>query len=629
MKFPIKYKLASIAFLILVPLLVFALYHSNDMVKRGKEDIKTDNLARAAHIANELDSLIDSSFATLRSLSKHSAVINKDSRACDRLFQELLPFYPDYLNILAAGMDGYNYGSGVHSPGARKLNYNDKEWFVNARKGKSVVGDLHVSKLFKISSSMIAAPVIDSGNKQVGVVGMPLNFARVRERTMKWLPRLEGASITLIDSKDNILVCTTPKENGGMCKQVSPQARSQHNGISGSMEEKGPDGIERLYSYAGLSRTGWRVIVGVPKGVAYHKASAFSKHYLTILFIVSVIALTISFFVSKKLTSNFSSLVSGLKEIEQGNLSATLTLSGHDELQEVAESFDRMAAKRKESDEKLRDSEAFRTAVLNGIGEGVVVIGRDYRILSANQGYCDQVKMSCDTILGKHCHAVSHHSEQPCFEKAEGCDCTVQKCFETGERHRAMHTHFDKNGTARYVETNAYPLKDQSGEVTAAIETLVDVTDIVALEEQLVRVKDHYQKLYDDAPDMMHSVNKEGNIIICNQTELKTLGFRAGELIGSALKDLIAPEERDTCARKMESLKTAGYFEGEITLLAKDGRRIPVFIKSKAIYDKDGVFLMSDAVLRDITEKKPRSPAFPGAEDGGRGPPRRRRCARF
>jgi signal transduction histidine kinase len=54
----------------------------------------------------------------------------------------------------------------------------------------------------------------------------------------------------------------------------------------------------------------------------------------------------------------------------------------------------------------------------------------------------------------------------------------------------------------------------------------------------------------------------------------------------------------------MESLKTAGFFEGEITLLAKDGRRIPVFIKSKAIYDKDGVFLMSDAVLRDITEKK-------------------------
>jgi PAS domain S-box-containing protein len=102
----------------------------------------------------------------------------------------------------------------------------------------------------------------------------------------------------------------------------------------------------------------------------------------------------------------------------------------------------------------------------------------------------------------------------------------------------------------------------------------------------------------------MHSIDREGRIIICNKTELKVLGFNTEEIIGYALKDLIVPEERDTCFRKMEALKTAGFFEGEITLLAKDGKRIPVFIRSSAIYDKDGGFLMSDAVLRDITDKK-------------------------
>jgi PAS domain S-box-containing protein len=103
---------------------------------------------------------------------------------------------------------------------------------------------------------------------------------------------------------------------------------------------------------------------------------------------------------------------------------------------------------------------------------------------------------------------------------------------------------------------------------------------------------------------MMHSIDREGNVIICNQTELKTLGFAAEEIIGSPLKNLIVPDERDACNTNMETLKTAGVFEGEITLLAKDGRRIPVFIRTKAITDKDGKFLMSDAVLRDITEKK-------------------------
>lgn len=604
MKFPIKYKLASIAYLILIPLTIFAIYHSRAIIEHGKDDIKASNLAHTELLVYELDSLVDSAFATLRSLSKHPAVISKDTRACDRLFKELLPSYPDFINILAADMNGNNYGSGVYSSGVHKLNYNDKEWFINSRKGKNVVGDMHVSKLFKTATAMIAAPVVNSDNRQVGVIGMPLNMAMVRKRLVASLSHEEGASISLLDSKGGILACTGSEQSGGTCEKVSPSTVLSRGESSGNLEAKGPDGIERLYSYARLSRTGWTIVIGVPKEVAYQPATAFGRNYLIILLIVSAIALVSAYIISRRITRNISVLVAGLKEIEQGNLSATVTLSGHDELQEVAESFDRMATARKEADEKLRASESFRAAVFDGLGEGVVVVDRDYRILSANQSYCDQVKMSCEEIIGKHCHAVSHHIDQPCFESAGGCDCTVQRCFETGEHNRSMHTHYDKSGNPVFIETNAYPLKNPSGEMIAAIETLIDVTALITLQKQLVTLKDQYQKLYDDAPDMMHSIDREGKILICNQTEMKTLGFKAEEIIGSALMDFIVPEEMGTCSMKMETLKIAGFYEGEITLRAKDGRRIPVFIRSRAIYDHEGKFLMSDAVLRDITEKK-------------------------
>jgi PAS domain S-box-containing protein len=131
-----------------------------------------------------------------------------------------------------------------------------------------------------------------------------------------------------------------------------------------------------------------------------------------------------------------------------------------------------------------------------------------------------------------------------------------------------------------------------------------DVTDIVMLEKQLSNVKDRYQKLYDDAPDMMHSCDRNGNIIICNKTEAKALGYAPEELIGRPQADIIAPEEREACMGKMAFLINTGFFEGERTLIAKDGRRIPVFIRAKAVYDDTGAFLMTDAILRDITEKK-------------------------
>jgi PAS domain S-box-containing protein len=604
MRFPIKYKLASIVFLIFVPQVLFAVHHYYQMLEREKGRINSDNLVIAANIAGDLENLVDTSFSSLRSLSKHPAVINKDSRACDQLFSELLPSYPTHLNIVAAGMDGYNYGSGVSSAGVRRLNYKDKEWFVKARKGMDVVGDLHISQLFRSPSVMIAMPVFNEDKGQVGVIGMPLNLEAVRTMVMKHLPGEEGSAITIVDSKDNILICNYEARSNEQCEKLAPTVLKSFETTKDTLEERGPDGIVRIYSIARYTRTGWRVIIGVPKEQVYHRANAFGMRYFAILSVVSITALILSFLLSKKITNNISSLIAGLKEIERGNLLFTLKLSGHDELQDVGESFNTMAAKREEAEKKLRESESFRAAVLNGIGEGVVVIGKDFRVLSANQGYCDQTNIGCDAIIGKHCYEISHHIDQPCFEKEGGCDCTVQKCFETGERHRSMHTHYDKDGNSRYIETNAYPLKDPSGEIVAAIETLMDVTNLVILESRLMDVKDRYRKLYDDAPDMMHSIDRNGNIIICNQTEAKALGYEIEELIGRPQKDIIAPEERDECVGKMGILMDTGFFEGERTLLAKDGRRIPVFIKAKAILDKDGVFLMSDAVLRDISEKR-------------------------
>lgn len=253
---------------------------------------------------------------------------------------------------------------------------------------------------------------------------------------------------------------------------------------------------------------------------------------------------------------------------------------------------------------RLNELESFLSSLLEGIGEGVIVVDRDFNIKSANRGYCQQVLMTCEEVIGKKCYGISHHSNIPCFETANGCDCAVQKCFQTGEHHRAVHRHYDKDGRPIYIETNAYPLKDASETVISAIETHYDITEKVQLEKQLSEAKERYQKLYNNAPDMMHSVDAQGKIVVCNATEERSLGFAPGELAGRLLADIVAPEDSDKCALKHQFLMTTGFFEGEMTLLAKDGRRIAVFVSSRAIRDDHGNFLMSDSILHDITERK-------------------------
>jgi PAS domain S-box-containing protein len=270
----------------------------------------------------------------------------------------------------------------------------------------------------------------------------------------------------------------------------------------------------------------------------------------------------------------------------------------------MAPEFPYFKYQEKEAEQRLTELQAFVSSLLEGLGEGVIVVDREFNIRSANKGYCQQVNADFDDVIGKPCYQISHHSDIPCSERGNGCDCAVQKCFQSGEHYRALHEHHDKAGRPMYIETNAYPLRDSSGTVTSAIEALYDVTDKVQLAKQLDEAKERYRRLYDNAPDMMHSVNADGIIIACNATEERALGFSPGELIGRPCEEIVVDEDRGKCAQKYDLLRTTGSFEGELTLLAKDGKRIPVQVSSRAIKDDLGNFLMSDSILRDITEKK-------------------------
>ncbi|ADH86315.1 putative bifunctional diguanylate cyclase/phosphodiesterase [Desulfurivibrio alkaliphilus] len=140
------------------------------------------------------------------------------------------------------------------------------------------------------------------------------------------------------------------------------------------------------------------------------------------------------------------------------------------------------------AEERLRRSEYFFHAILESLGEAVVVIGRDMRIISANQGYRHQTGREDEEIIGRHCYEISHGYSRPCWLEEEGCVCAVIRCFQDGSHHTAIHTHRDKEGNPIYVETNAYPLRPGDGQmIYAAVETIRDITELKLMEEEKQR----------------------------------------------------------------------------------------------------------------------------------------------
>jgi PAS domain S-box-containing protein len=128
-------------------------------------------------------------------------------------------------------------------------------------------------------------------------------------------------------------------------------------------------------------------------------------------------------------------------------------------------------------------SEAFVKNILETVDDGFVVIDRDLNIVTANRAYLAQSGMELGQIVGRKCYEVSHRLSGPCYEHGE--DCVVRTALDSGEVRTAVHTHHDTNGKPAIVETKAYPLRGDAGEVVAAIEIIRDITERRTLEDQL------------------------------------------------------------------------------------------------------------------------------------------------
>ena len=179
--------------------------------------------------------------------------------------------------------------------------------------------------------------------------------------------------------------------------------------------------------------------------------------------------------------------IAGLKEGAYDFLSKPFT---HHEL---TASIERVKEKRelqtavKNREDSLRKSERFLHSVLESIGEAVVVIDRDLKIISANKGYRMQTKRDEDEIIGRPCYEMSHGYPRPCYLMGEECATTIT--LQDGLAHTAIHTHKDKDGNPIFVETNSYPLKDDKGNIYAVVETIKDITEIKKLEEEKGKIE--------------------------------------------------------------------------------------------------------------------------------------------
>lgn len=170
---------------------------------------------------------------------------------------------------------------------------------------------------------------------------------------------------------------------------------------------------------------------------------------------------------------------------------------------------------RKEVEKVILDHEAFLSSVLESIGDGVIVLNRNFEIISANKGYLKQVGKNVEDVIGQHCFSLYHNLNKPCYLAGE--DCAVKRSFLTSKPEVAVHKHGRNGSCPIYVETKSYPLKDKSGNVTQVIEVVSDITEKYNLEEELKKRVKELEEFYDMAVEReLRMVELKDDIALLN-----------------------------------------------------------------------------------------------------------------
>lgn len=132
----------------------------------------------------------------------------------------------------------------------------------------------------------------------------------------------------------------------------------------------------------------------------------------------------------------------------------------------------------------------------------------------------------------------------------------------------------------------------------------INISKRKKIERQLRLSEEKYRDLYDNAPDMYHSVDKNGIIIECNETEAKMFGYRKEEIIGKPITYFMTEESKKAQMEFFPNIEKYRFVQLERDFVRRDGSVFTAALNVFVEVDDKGNFIRTKTIGRDITYKK-------------------------
>ncbi len=287
-------------------------------------------------------------------------------------------------------------------------------------------------------------------------------------------------------------------------------------------------------------------------------------------------------------------LIEGTRHMADGEYDYSVDIARHDEIGHLALAIEQMGKEIGKKQEELNEQKKEYQRIFELAPCYITVQDRDLRLIRYNREFADQF----DPRLGDYCYKAYK-------SRSERCEvCPVLKTFEDGESHYSEEEGFNKDGTRSFWLVRTSPIRDSKGEITAAMEMCLDVTQMKHLEWEVKKSEEKYRSIFNTIPNPVFVLDQETlEILDCNDSVTPVYGFEKYSLFMTSFLQLFEQEDRERYATEIKGFNTLN----QVRQIRRDGNIIYVNVRVSA-YDHLGrealLVTTSDITTRLMAEQQ-------------------------
>ena len=243
----------------------------------------------------------------------------------------------------------------------------------------------------------------------------------------------------------------------------------------------------------------------------------------------------IAFIMLKFLRGPIHRLIQETDEIAKGRYDTVINVDSEDEIGQLARAVNKMSEEISHNEAELKKQKDEYQNLFEHVPCEITVQDRNFRLIRYNSNFAQKFNPK----PGDFCYHAYKGLDQKC------ADCPLEKTFVDGRPHYGEETGTNKAGKIAHWILVTAPIRSARGEIEAAMEMSIDITNTRILENQLHISEQKYQAIFNNIPNSVFVIDSETlEIRDCNQSVEAMYGFTREELNRKTFMTLFMEDER-------------------------------------------------------------------------------------